>query len=295
MIDGKQSCAGIAAISMGALTMRVTYLGLGAVLVGMIAVPVSRAAIPLVQAIETSINIDAAYMHTQYHENLHPTGDDENGFSPGFGVSIGSLLPIRPGYSPDLYTYLGYDFSAGDIHYDGHYILSGLPVAATDNAVFNRIEARIGLGYPLADGVEIIPFVAGGYQAWNRNINNRGVIGTDEFYHSGLFGAGVKLDVPVSPTVVVSATGEIMGLAGGGITANGTDFGRGFGVTPLERFELSAADQITPRWHVTGSAYVERFNYSGTHPEYFPGYYVYEPLSTTTQFGFTVGVGYSFD
>jgi len=275
--------------------MRVKYVGLGLVLLGGFAVPASWAASPIVQAMETSISLDASYMHTQYHENIHPVGDVENGLSPGFGVKISSLLPLRPGYSPDLYTYLGYDFSAGDIHYDGHYIGSGAPAVATDNTVFNRVEARIGAGFPLANGVEVIPFAMGGYQSWNRNINQKGAIGSDEFYHSYLFGAGVKLDVPVSPTIVVSATGEILGLAGGGITADGTNFGRGFGVTPEERVELGIDDAVTQRWHVTGAAWFEHFDYSGTHPEYFPGYYIYEPLSTTTQFGFNLGVSYSFD
>ncbi len=263
---------------------------------GLFAVPVTWAAVPLVQAVETSINIDASFMHQQYHENLHPVGDVENGYMPGFGVNISSLLPVKPGYSPDLYTYLGYDFNAGDIHYDGHYIASGAPAVATDNAVFQRIEGRIGAGFPLQGGAEVIPFVMGGYQAWNRNVNQKGAIANDEFYHSGLFGLGVKLDVPVTPTVVISGTGEIIGLAGGGITAHGINFGRGFGVTPEERLELAVTDQFTPRWHATGSAYWEHFNYSGTHPEYYGDEgYAYEPFSTTTQFGFTVGVGYSFD
>jgi len=263
-------------------------------MVGVFAVPVTYAAVPLVQAVETSINIDGIVQHTQYHENVSPIGDDESGFNGGGGVNISSLLPVKPGYSPDLYTYIGYNLEAGGIHYGGHF-QDGTPLSATDNAVFQNIEARIGAGFPLNTGIEVIPFIVGGYQAWNRNIDGPGIDGGGEFYHSGLFGFGVKFDEPVSSTVVLSETGEFLGLAGGGVHNPYVNFGRGFGVTPEEKFEFSVADQITPRWHVTGSAFVEHFNYSGTHPEYFDGYYVYEPLSTTTQFGFTVGVGYSFD
>jgi len=274
--------------------MRAKILGLG-LCVGALAVPVTWAASPLIQAIETSINIDAGFMHTQYHENLSPIGDDESGFTEGGGVNISYLMPVRPGYSPDLYTYIGYNLNAGEIHYGG-YFQDGVPLSATDHAVFQNIEARIGLGFPLASGAEVIPFIAGGYQAWNRNVDGTGVDAGGEFYHSGLFGAGLKLDVPVAPTVVVSATGEILGLAGGGVNNPAVDFGRGFGVTPEERFELGVADQVSPRWHVAGAAFIDHFNYSGTHPEYYGNLgSIYEPLSSTTQFGFSVGFGYSFD
>jgi hypothetical protein len=274
--------------------MRTKQLALGLVMLGAIAVPAGWAASPLIQAFETSINLDANFMHTQYHENLSPIGDDESGFTEGAGVTIGSLLPLKPGYSPDLYTYLGYNINAGNIHYGG-YFQDGTPLAATDHAVFQNIEARIGAGFPLADGSELIPFIAGGYQAWNRNVDGTGVFGGGEFYHSGLFGAGLRYDYPVSPTVVVSGTAEILGLAGGGVHNPSINFGRGFGVTPEEHLEFEVSDQISPRWHVFGTGFFTHFNYSGTHPEYFPYYYVYEPQSVTTQYGFSIGFGYSFD
>jgi hypothetical protein len=136
-------------------------------------------------------------MHQQYHENL-AVGDDESGYMPGFGVTLSALLPTSPGHpaAPDIYTDLGYEFNAGEIDYAGHY-QTGQPTTATDNAVFNRLEARLGVGLPLLNGDELIMFAAGGYQAWNRNINQKDAIGTDEFYSSGLFGGGLKLDVPL--------------------------------------------------------------------------------------------------
>ncbi len=256
----------------------------------------ARAASPTVAAAETQVAVDGDFMHQQYHENL-AVGDDESGYMPGFGVTISALLPTASGHpsAPDIYTDLDYEFNAGDILYAGHF-QNGQPTDATDNAVFNRLEARLGLGLPLLNGDEFIMFAAGGYQAWNRNINEKDAIGTDEFYSSGLFGGGLKLDVPLANTLVASGTAELLGMAGGGITANGVDFGRGFGVTPQERVQLGLDDALRPRMHVFAGAYWEHFNYSGTHPEYYGDEgYIFEPFSTTTEFGANIGIGYSFN
>jgi hypothetical protein len=244
-------------------------------------------------AAETTVNASAAFMHTQYHENLpEGTGDDENGLSPGFGVGLSGLVPTPP-LGADLYTALNYDFSAGDITYGGHYLYSGLPAFATDNTVFNRIELRIGVGLPLVNGMELIPFAAGGYQAWNRNINQKGAIGTDEFYSAGLMGGGIRLDAAVQPRLVLSATAELLALAGGRVEFNSVGGGGNFGITPEERVELAADCDVSGRFHSFLKLYWEHFDYSGSKPSlHTPDFY--EPLSTTTQFGANVGVAYSF-
>jgi hypothetical protein len=247
-----------------------------------------------VAAAETNVNISAAFMHTQYHENSQPdSGDDESGFTYGFGAGASALLINKGIFQTDLYTALNYDFSAGDINYGGHYLFGNQPLSATDNAVFNRIEARIGLGFPLARGVEIIPFIAAGYQAWNRNINLKGQIGTDEFYSSGLIGGGVKLDVPLTTQIVASATGEVLAMVGGNVSFNDFGISHGMGPSAEERIALGLDYTIRGPFHAFGTVYWQHFTYSG----YKPGlstYYFYEPLSTTTQFGANLGLAYSF-
>jgi hypothetical protein len=255
----------------------------------------ARAATLETAAADTSVQLDIGAMHTQYHENLTP-GDDENGPTAGFGVGAGALLPIRPGWNPDLYTALNYDFSAGNIHYGGHYIESGQPASATDNAVFNRIEAKIGLGYQIpGNGGELIGFLAGGYQAWNRNINQKGVIGTDEFYHSFLLGGGIKLDTPLSPTIVASVSGEMLALLGGGIALDNFHLNQSFGPSAAQRVTFGLDDALSGRLHIVASTFWQHFNYSGSRPQVYDfDYLIYEPLSTTTQFGGSIGVAYSF-
>jgi hypothetical protein len=256
------------------------------------------AAAPEVAQAETTVSLDLGAMHTQYHENASP-GDDESGFTPGFGAGISALLPLRQGWNPDLYTALNYSFNAGNIHYGGHSLFFGTPLSATDNAVFNRVEARVGLGYEFPDdGIELIPYVAAGYQAWNRNINNKGVVGTDEFYHSGFFGGGARLDLPINPSWVASFDGEILALAGGGITSNSLGVSQNFGVSGAQRFSLALDHAINTRLHFKATIFWQHSNFSGSKPQVynFQDFLVqiHEPLSTTTQFGTSLGLAYSF-
>jgi len=244
-------------------------------------------------AAESTLSLSAGFMHTQYHENFpQGTGDDETGITYGLGAGVSGLIP-NPILRADLYTALGYDFDAGAITYGGHFLVSGLPLTTTDNAVFNRLEARIGAGLPLNDGLEVIAFIAGGYQAWNRNIELKDEIGTDEFYRAGLMGGGIKLDYAAAPRLVLSATGEGLAVLGGGTRANELGLNFEFGPTAEERVTLGADYAVSAPFHVFGTLDWEDFNYSGSKPS-LASFGYYEPLSTTTQFGANLGVAYSF-
>ncbi len=252
-------------------------------------------------AAETNLNLSGAFMHTQYHENAQPgSGDDENGWTGGFGVGASVLLPrllVFP--NDDLYAALSYDFSAGNLTYGGHYLFSGLPLQATDNAVFNRLEGRLGIGIPLIGGSELIPFIAAGYQSWNRNINNPAQIGTDEFYNTGLLGGGLKWDAPLTPRLVFSASAEALALIAGNVAFNNTHISHGLGGSAEERVTLGLDYAVQGPFHVFGNVDWEHFNYAGykpTNSTYFApcDCAFYEPLSTTTQFGMNLGVAYSF-
>jgi hypothetical protein len=274
--------------------MRRILISLVGLLAVMLASPALAAAPEIAQA-ETAVDLNAGVTNTRYHENLVP-GDDENGVTPGFGVGAAALLPLLRGWNPDLYTALNYDFDAGNLHYSGHYVLSGAPTTATDNAVFNRVEAKLGLGYQFPGiGVELIPFFAAGYQSWNRNINSKGVTGTDEFYHSALLGGGMRLDLPITPGWVGSVDGEVLGLVGGGIALNNFGSDQDFGASGAQRVSLGLDDALSGRFHLTGTLSWQHFNYSGSKPQVVEFVYlIHEPLSVTTQMGINLGLAYSF-
>ncbi len=245
-----------------------------------------------IAAAETNLYAGFGFQHDQYHENLSP-GDDENGFAPGFIVGASVLLPTA---WPDLnlYSALSYEFNAGNLNYGGHFLVSGAPVSATDRAVFNRVEGRLGLGLPLAGGaLEAIPFLTGGYQSWNRNIDMPGSLGTDEFYNTGMAGAGLKLDIPLTASIVASGTAEMLGLFGANIDFNSFGTGSGMGNSAQERISLGLDESLGGPLHVTANADWAHFNYAGSHASAATGG-LYEPLSTTTQLGVNLGLAYSF-
>jgi hypothetical protein len=243
-----------------------------------------------IAAAETNINLSVGFMHTNYSEG---PPDSESGFTPGFGVGASVLVPSAF-RNIDLYSSLAYQFNAGNLNYNGHFLISGLPVAATDHAVFNNIEGRLGLGFPIAGGAaEAIPYIAGGYQSWNRNVENPGVIGTDEFYSAGLAGGGIKLDIPITATIVASGSAEMLGIFGAQVTSDSLGVGFSMGNSAQERVSLGLDDALSGPLHLQASAALTHFNYAGSKPSE-STFGLYEPLSTTTQVGVNLGISYSF-
>ena len=291
--------------------MRWNILKFGAAVGAVLAVQPASAASPAVQAAESALYLDAGLMHTQYHENISP-GDDESGFQAGLGGGGSYLRPADPRVTngADFYAALDYGLSAGGITYSGHTqqivgnAIVYAPLAATDNAQFNRIEIRLGAGFPLIGGAESIPFVVGGYQTWSRNLSSSKQSQQGEFYRSGMLGVGWKFDVPIGQAVVVSATAEIYDLVGGSVTfnnffTNSDNLNNSFGASPEERIELGLDDAFGAHTHLLFKAFYEHFSYTGSAPKNETDaagnqFSVREPSSTTSQFGANVGVGYSF-
>src|SRR6516165_4418166 len=234
-----------------------------------------------IAAAETNINISVGFMHTQYSEG---PPDSENGFTPGFGVGASALLPSA-WQNIDYYAAFAYQFNAGNLTYNGHYLYSGAPLTATDRAVFNRIQARMGLGFPLAGGaLEIIPYFTAGYQSWNRNIDVEGAQGTDEFYSSALVGGGLKLDIPITATIVASGGAEFLGMVGNHVDNNLVGIGFGMGNSAQQRISLGLDSVLYGPLHLQANANWTHFNYAGSKPSY-ATYGYFEPLSSTTQVG----------
>lgn len=286
-------------LQLGALTIGISLLTLAPAMAQEADTPHAEIA-----AAETNLNLSIGFMHQNYHEHLSP-GDDEDGFAPGFGVGASVLLPsVMP--SIDFYSMLSYQFAAGNLNYNGNYenLLTQqvYPATATDRAVFNRIEGRLGLGFPLAGGqIEIIPYFTGGYMSWNRNIDNPGVIGTDEFYRTGLLGLGAKLDATLNSSLVLEASAQWSGLVGSQITFNNFGFGHAMGNAGDERVSLGLDQRVQGPLHVFAMASLEHFNYAGDkfniHNTFSIGPYTYavaEPVSSTTQVGVNLGMSYSF-
>lgn len=268
----------------GAPTFLATLLSLGLI-------QAAAAAGPTITAAETSVRLGLTAGYGNYEENITPQ-DSESGALLGFRASVGTLLPSNLGSIglPDFYANVGYDFSAGLLNYSGNLQSPGHPPYNTsENGYYNTAIVRLGLGAPLSDGLELIPYVAGGYQNWYRDIG--GPDGYNEFYQSGLVGGGLKLDIATSPLLVVSASAEGLAVIGGGASAPSQNFSGNFGSSAEERVSLDADYRLSNSWHAFAGLGVSHYEYTGSKPD---GTGSYEPLSTTLQVNSLFGLAYGF-
>jgi hypothetical protein len=259
--------------------LSVTRVGAGglAVLLSLSGFAQANAATPPIAAAETQLQLGPQ--------------DTESGALLGFRAGASALVPSGLGGAlPDLYTGLGYNFSAGFLNYKGNLQSPGYPpYQASDNAYYNTAIVRLGLGAPLRNGMEVIPYIAGGYQNWYRNIGGTG--GYSEFYQSGLAGGGIKLDFATSPVLVLSASAEGLAVIGGGRSGPSQNFSGDFGNSAEERVSLDADYRLSNAWHAFAGLGVTHYEYAGSRPG---ASGVYEPLSTTLQINSLFGIAYGF-
>lgn len=270
--------------------------GLGLFGVAVVAAPAAHAADPAVQAAETSVRLGVTAGYGSYAENVTPQ-DTETGALLGVSAGVSALTPgplARFGF-PDIYSDLQYDFSAGFLNYDGNLNNSAqTPYRTADHGYYNNVVVRLGIGAPFiggafAGGAELIPYIAGGYQNWSRNIG--GGRGYGETYQAGLVGGGLRLDLTRGPAFVVSAAAEGFVVIGGSVNVPSQNFNGQFGTSAQERVSLDADYRLTSAWHAFAGLGLTHYTYTGSKPG---NSGIYEPLSTTFQLNSTFGVSYGF-
>jgi hypothetical protein len=153
---------------------------------------------------------------------------------------------------------------------------------------------RVGMGIRITCPHEmmITPYVAGGYQGWNRNL--QGPHGIKESYSAGLVGAGALFQYAVNPRFVVSGDTEVLAVVGGGMTPhllNGRLGSASFGTSAEEKMTLGVDYRITGHLHTYSNVSLTHFTYTGGQLA-LPG--AYEPSSATNQLGMSLGLAYQF-
>jgi hypothetical protein len=260
-------------------------------LLALVSMSPASAAAPAIYAAESSVRLGLTAGYGNYEENVQPK-DVEAGPLLGFEAGVSSLSPTSIGRFgwPDLYASAAYDFSAGLFQYHGNVQNAENTVySARDDSYYNTVIVRLGLGRPIASNTEIIPYAAGGYQNWYRNVG--GPAGYGEFYQTGMIGGGVKVDVAATPFLVVSAAAEGFAVIGGTVSAPSQNFSGSFGTSAEERVSLDADYRLNNSWHLFAGLGVTHYNYSGTRPNSIGAY---EPLSTTLQVNSMLGLAYGF-
>lgn len=296
-------------------SMKIRILALALTAMGLSTLAQAQSDNPIVAA-NNEIGIAATGTLMNYQEHISPAptygSDIESGWMPGFTVHLSGM---NDKLTQNLYFSINYYYSSGGIAYHGSTPAEHLNT--TDNATTNRVIARLGKGFFLSSNAMLTPYVAGGYQNWDRRLQGPG--GYDEHYHSGLVGLGALFQYAVTPRFVVGVDGQFLAVVGGGIdvpgtvtssgpyTVSDTGFSGGFGTSGQERIKISADYALSRNWHIFGGLNFTHFTYTGT-KEYpsletisyqgtpivqIPGT-VREPPSSTNLFGMELGLAYRF-
>lgn len=241
-----------------------------------------------VAAAETRVALGFSVAGIGYRETFAGGSDQESGALPGFTAEasrLGTVFGV-----PGVYTGVVYDFSGGALNYNGYrqYGPRLVPYEQTDHARFNTLEVRLGAAVPLMESVDLIPYVAAGYQNWYRDIG--GVGGYEEFYRAALAGVGAKLDVAVGGRLVLSARAEGLAVIGGRVSVPAMGFAGNFGASGEESVRLGADWRLDNAWHVFAGLGVRHYDYTGSGAD--GG--LYEPPSSTFVVRGEMGVAVGF-
>lgn len=253
-------------------------------------------------AANNEIGVAATGTLMNYQEHFSPAqthgkSDTESGWMPGFAINY-SLMGDYFRSLPNLYFDVHYDYASGGLHYQGFLQKPGLPNAqTTDNATTQRVLVRLGMGFPIGQSALLTPYVAGGYQSWNRNLS----MIQKEHYQGKLIGAGLRYQYTPLSRLVFSANVEGLAIIGGGMTPSGTPRADQLGTASFETSgeEKIAVDmdyRLSGPWHVFGGLNFTHFNYTGGRLNSPLAIHLgsFEPPSSTNLLGMDLGLAYAF-
>lgn len=247
---------------------------------------------------EAGIAVTGTTMNYQEHftpaEIANIKADDsETGWMPGFEAKYSLMGDYFNSLPSDMYFAVHYQRNSGNIAYKGS-LQNGSIYDGTDSATTNRVIARIGKGFQLSNAMMLTPYIAGGYQDWNRHM--LGPSGYTEDYSSGLIGAGAMFQYAATNRLVLTLNAEGLAMIGGGMTPHnvpgyGNTLGNtSFGTSGQEKIAADVDYRISGPWHLYGGLSYTHFNYTGGALNFGAS----EPLSSTNLFSMDAGIGYQF-
>jgi hypothetical protein len=229
----------------------------------------------------TAMNFD--YLET---DNGGAPLDSENGWVPGFGISV-SLM--KNWIVPNFYFNAQLSWYSGETDYVGAYIGSDAgygSVKGKTGANVADYDFRVGKGFALGSNFMLTPYFGIGSHDWERKVNE------GEDYSHGYYGAGLMLQVSPFKGFVLSGHGLVGQTFSSHIDVAGPDgFSKDLGDSATYRFGVAGDIAITRNLHVNAGVEWVNFDY-GQSTVSSSGYY--EPDSSTSNVITKVGIGYSF-
>ena len=233
-------------------------------------------------------------MSSDYKEHF-PAGstghDREHGWTPGFGVGsrwMGNVFGV-----PDVYTSLDFHYQRGNVAYVGSDFLTGAPVRQSSGLTTIDVTGEIGRGFLLSPRLVVIPLLQIGYHRWERGLTQT----QDEDYDHVFFGAGVRANYTISPSLVGTLRLGVAGMIDPRIDVRdqgSTDLP--LGGAPVYQAGGKLDYALTRRIHVFTAADLTHFDYrrSPDSATDAAGQLIFEPSSTTTNIVVSGGVAYGF-
>lgn len=210
------------------------------------------------------------------------------------------LLRLAFAFTPravPLWVQVRYDYAEGDTIYDGH-TQALVDVATTTQNRMDDARARLGCVVNIATDLAVVPFLEGGWHAWDRQIGAGTPLYTHESYAHWYRGVGAQLRYRSG-----LAWRLVLDLDGGRtvdaqISGNGPlfYFRAPLGAAAYYGASIGVDRAFTGPWHLRGELSWTRFTY-GASPSVAtndPNVHVVEPESSTRRLGFSLGLAYAF-
>lgn len=242
-----------------------------------------------IDSVNNQIGIAVSGTLMNYQEHIDPGPSDiESGWMPGL------KLHAR-GTAQRLYGSVNFAYNKGNIRYEGA-LQDGTPYDGTDSATTMRLLGKVGYLFPISSNIVLTPYLAGGWQHWNRHL--LGANGYTEDYSASLVGLGAKLQYALDPKLVLGLNINTLAVLLGGMSPSGMPLTYGnnaqFKASGEEDVSVGADYEVLKDIHLFGNIDFTHFNYTGGSLQAAYPYVAYEPSSSTNMFGLNLGIAYSF-
>jgi hypothetical protein len=243
--------------------------------------------------LHSSVEFGFMYYYYDYKETLPPPlKSTESGWLPGIYLSYDYKK------ASDIYFKLYGTIAGGNLTYDGT-TFSGTPASFNHSQFLFKFEGDIGYTAPINEKLLLIPYTGYGYRYWRRGETETiaGVTFIKEVYTWSYVPVGIKVDYAIDDKWNIGGNAAVHFMFGGRMTAYFSetdsalpDLEFDLGNVPAYYFEIPVSYKFDKNWTITGTLWYEYSEIGKSNVV--SG--LYEPDSTTNQYGINVGVSYLF-
>jgi hypothetical protein len=241
----------------------------------------------------SSLEFGFMYSYYDYKETLPPPGKStESGWLPGIYLSYDRKK------SSEIYVKLYGNITGGDLNFNGT-TFAGSPASFDHSQFFFKFEGDVGYTVPISEKLLLIPYTGYGYRYWRRGETEAIAGGTfiKEVYTWSYVPVGIKVDYAIDDKWNIGGNAAIHFMFGGKMTSYFSEVNSALpdlefdlGNKPGYYFEIPVSYEFDKNWSITGTLWYEYSEIGKSNVV--SG--LYEPDSSTNQYGINLGVAYLF-